>query len=142
MCPIGCLMSACVRTLVGFAAVMGRTLWQCCAIVRCISCDGKLTIHGGSQPDGSERDGIAVLSSRYERGKPHTLTLSRQSYPPEDGLGLCQAAGEVHDSAPEPLGLRAMGLRSGGGECSKGLPIEGEAHRGTFIDIERDRMGQ
>jgi hypothetical protein len=53
--------------------------------------------------------------------------LSRQSHTPEDCLSLYQAVFEVRQSASEPLSVRAMDLDSGFGECSKGVPVEGEA---------------
>jgi hypothetical protein len=59
-----------------------------------------------------------------------------------DCFGLCQAAGEVGDSAPEPLGVRTMRLGSGSGEGLKGLPIEGETAARALLNIEGDRMGE
>jgi hypothetical protein len=53
-----------------------------------------------------------------------------------DCLGLCQAAGEVRDGTPEPLGVRAMSLGSGSGEGAEGLPVEGEATERALLDIE------
>ena len=54
-------------------------------------------------------------------------SLSRQSYPTEDCLSLCQVAGEVRDSAPESLGVRAMGLSGGFGKGTQSVPVESKA---------------
>ena len=70
----------------------------------------------------SMAEGIVSRSQRCQHLAPG---LSRQSHPPVDCLGLCQAAGEVRDGASESLSVRAMGLGSGSGEGAEGLPVEG-----------------
>ena len=67
---------------------------------------------------------------------------SWQLNPPENGLSLCQATPEVRQGALEVCSTWAMGLGSGPGEYPEGVPVEGQADRGAFVDIEGDGIGQ